>query len=754
MRPKAASAIEGWLPCALFVVAALGAPLPVRGDTLVVTRQPVTQTPDVYEATPTFGYTAGGPLLVYVSQPLSGASLSASDIWGQYLSPDGGLRSVPFRISIDPPERPTNDLLPAASATRVLYVALDEDTPGAGRILLYNAETASTVSLNPLAQVGGVGIHGDVVAWIEGAPSSATVRYLNLSWSVLQPVTISSVPAGARIAVGSHYIAWEQYGSGGLRNVVAYRVSSTDTSMVEPAPSQDQHHPVTSDDWVAYTSDTGSTTAVIHAVNMVTGDRRVIDTGAPDAFPTSIDGDFMAFQAYLNGNSDVFLYRFSDGTTYNLTDSPEDHEFLAALHGDLVAYVKSPAGATTYPEANLDIWVAKFSIGASPPTADAGSNQTVHVGSLATLDGSNSSDSNTPPLTPLTYAWKLDSKPAGSTASLNDAGTVNPTLRPDVMGDYLLSLVVTNNAGVASTPSSVRISTSNSPPIAEAGLDQAIALVGSAVQLNGAGSYDPDDDPITAYQWSFVSIPEGSSAVLAGAETVSPTFQVDVHGDYVIQLVVSDPWVPSPPDAVTVSFSNLKPVAVAGAGGSTTVGNAVNLDGSASFDPNGDLLTFRWSLTSVPIGGHAAVEDPASAATTFVPDLPGTYVAQLIANDGLVDSDPSTVAWLVISAETAAIDSVRAPEDVIGTLAPSSFTNKNHGKTLVNKLNAVIQAIESHNYADALDQLQNDILKKVDGCATNTPPVPDKQDWINNCEDQDRVYPLVIEAIEELKGLI
>ena len=38
---------------------------------------------------------------------------------------------------------------------------------------------------------------------------------------------------------------------------------------------------------------------------------------------------------------------------------------------------------------------------------------------------------------------------------------------------------------------------------------------------------------------------------------------------------------------------------------------------------------------------------------------------------------------------------------------------------LLNKLNAVIASIQADNYADALAQLQIDILGKTDGCATS-----------------------------------
>ena len=44
----------------------------------------------------------------------------------------------------------------------------------------------------------------------------------------------------------------------------------------------------------------------------------------------------------------------------------------------------------------------------------------------------------------------------------------------------------------------------------------------------------------TSVAWSFVSRPVGSNATLTGSTTVTPSFVADVHGDYSIQLIVTD----------------------------------------------------------------------------------------------------------------------------------------------------------------------------------------------------------------------
>ncbi len=74
----------------------------------------------------------------------------------------------------------------------------------------------------------------------------------------------------------------------------------------------------------------------------------------------------------------------------------------------------------------------------------------------------------------------------------------------------------------------------------------------SLIQLNGSGSTDVDGDALR-YQWSLLSTPGGSAAVLSSASSVTPTFTADKGGDYVVQLIVFDGTVESSPDTATIS---------------------------------------------------------------------------------------------------------------------------------------------------------------------------------------------------------
>lgn len=80
------------------------------------------------------------------------------------------------------------------------------------------------------------------------------------------------------------------------------------------------------------------------------------------------------------------------------------------------------------------------------------------------------------------------------------------------------------------------------------------------------------------------------------------------------------------------------PVANAGPDLDGTVGSSVTLDGSDSSDPDGDNLSYVWSITTSPDGSSASVSNATSAITSFVPDVAGTYTVQLSVNDGNYDS--------------------------------------------------------------------------------------------------------------------
>ena len=335
-----------------------------------------------------------------------------------------------------------------------------------------------------------------------------------------------------------------------------------------------------------------------------------------------------------------------------ITEEPSD----AVPAGDVIE--QDPGAGSLVPLGSaVDLLVSLGpESGNTPPVADAGPDQTVFVTNLVTLNGGGSSDTDGDPLT---FRWVLVLAPAGSTAVLSDPTAVNPSFTVDLPGTYEAELIV-NDGLHDSLPDRVLITTQNSAPRANAGPDQTL-YVTDTVYLDASGSSDVDGDPLTL-SWAFVTAPDGSAAVLSDPTAVNPSFTVDLPGTYVIQLTVSDGQVESAPDTVTITTQNSQPVAGAGADQTVALADTVQLDGSGSRDADGDPLGFFWSLIVLPVGSAAQISDPAAVDPTFLADVPGTYVAQLIVNDGALDSDPDTVS--ITTANTPPVADAGADQTV------------------------------------------------------------------------------------------
>jgi hypothetical protein len=405
----------------------------------------------------------------------------------------------------------------------------------------------------------------------------------------------------------------------------------------------------------------------------------------------------------------------------------------------------------TVVQRTLDITGPVFTVTNRQPVANAGVDQSVRVGDVVTLDGSGSFDLDG---NPLTFSWVFVSKPTDSLTTLSNPNIVNPQFVVDKAGSYVVQLIV--NDGIEnSQPDTATISTVNSPPIANAGPDQGV-IIGQAVQLDGSGSFDPDGD-LLAFSWSLTLVPSGSTATLSNPTAVNPIFVADVFGTYVAKLVVHDGLVASQPDEVTISTINVAPIANAGPDQAVRVNETVFLDGRGSTDPDGQPLTFKWSFVSLPTGSTATLSDPTSPTPTFVPNIAGNYLLQLIVNDGIVDSQPDTVSITAVSAGTV-LDLLRNAINLISSVPSTAFVNPNRPRAFINKLEAVIGQVEAGSLTAARDQLNGDLLPKMDGCALRgSPDGPTSghvRDWIVSCEVQGQVYPLIQQAIDTLTILV
>ncbi len=279
----------------------------------------------------------------------------------------------------------------------------------------------------------------------------------------------------------------------------------------------------------------------------------------------------------------------------------------------------------------------------SPPTANAGPDATRNGGSSVQLQGSGTD----PETNPLTFQW---TQTGGPSVTLSNAASAAPTFVAPAGNGSVQTLtfqLVTNDGTSSSAPDTVVITIpANTAPLVNAGPD-ATRPAGSAVSLAGTAS-DPDNNPLT-YQWTQIS---GPTVSLTGATTLTPGFTAPAKTAapqvLTFRLSANDGSV-STTDTVDITIpGNLGPTANAGADMALNAGAPVTLDGTASSDGDGDVLTYAWVQT----GGPAVTLSSATAARPTFTAPPATATVQpltfsLVVSDGVTSSAADTVVVLV-----------------------------------------------------------------------------------------------------------
>ena len=182
----------------------------------------------------------------------------------------------------------------------------------------------------------------------------------------------------------------------------------------------------------------------------------------------------------------------------------------------------------------------------------------------------------------------------------------------------------------------------NTAPVADAGPDGR-ARTSETVSLDGTGSADADGDGLS-YTWTLVKKPAASRTRIVNESSEKAQFWADVDGEYLATLTVSDGKLEASDDATwTIETPNGGPLANAGADQVVAVNDTVQLNGSASSDPDGDTLTYNWQFVTKPTGSFATLDAPKSATPRFVADAVGAYEVQLVVSDGTAASAADAV---------------------------------------------------------------------------------------------------------------
>lgn len=213
----------------------------------------------------------------------------------------------------------------------------------------------------------------------------------------------------------------------------------------------------------------------------------------------------------------------------------------------------------------------------------------------------------------------------------------------DFNGDGAQDFAATNSLG----NTSIRLGASlDAPPTASAGADFSVNEGQSPVTLDGSGSTDPDNDPLT-YAWAQLS---GATVTLSDAAAQQPTFTApDVPtggGTLTFELTVTANG-KSVTDTVDITVVNVNhtPVADAGDDDSIAEGSPVTLRGEDSFDIDNDTFTYAWvqvdngSPTVTLTGADTA--NPTFTAPQVASGATASLVFQLTVDDGFPQDTPA-----------------------------------------------------------------------------------------------------------------
>ena len=157
------------------------------------------------------------------------------------------------------------------------------------------------------------------------------------------------------------------------------------------------------------------------------------------------------------------------------------------------------------------------------------------LGASLRLDGFGSHD---PDGTAVTWSWTLLHKPAGSAAALATGSESATTFTPDVLGDYVASLVVTDASGESSAPALARVHVVNGAPRVVLA-DPGAGWVDTPLLLDASGTTDPDGDALDIAFQLATDLP-GPASLSAGPLPGTMYLTGTRPGAYGVRVTVTD----------------------------------------------------------------------------------------------------------------------------------------------------------------------------------------------------------------------
>ena len=281
---------------------------------------------------------------------------------------------------------------------------------------------------------------------------------------------------------------------------------------------------------------------------------------------------------------------------------------------------------------DLGLYESSFNL---PPTANAGSNQTITLPTNTVSLSASGSDADG---TISSYSWTKVSGPnSGTIINANAASAIVNNLS---QGVYQFELKVTDDKGaVGKDTVQVTVNTApNMPPTANAGKDQTITLPTNTVSLSGNGT--DADGTISSYAWTKISGPSGGT--INNANFASAIMNNLSEGVYLFELKVTDDKGAVGKDTVQITVNaapNMPPTANAGKDQTITLpANSVSFSGNGT-DADGTISSYAWTKISGPSGEIINNANSASAIANNLSEGVYQFELQVTDDKGAVGKD-------------------------------------------------------------------------------------------------------------------
>lgn len=297
-----------------------------------------------------------------------------------------------------------------------------------------------------------------------------------------------------------------------------------------------------------------------------------------------------------------YRWSFGDGNITTITNQIVTHKYADNGVYTVTLTVADNDGATGVSSASITV------LNRAPVASFTESTTSVLTGEVISFDASASYD---PDGTITNYFWDFGDGKNATGVTAAHAYIDN--------GIYTVTLTVKDNDGAIKSATATK-TVQNRHPTASFTESATTVLTGTAIGFNASSSYDADGTIVT-YFWNF-----GDGTNATGA-TASHAY--NDNGVYTVTLTVTDNDGATSTTTATKTVTNRSPIA-AFTESATTVytGEAIYLNASASYDPDGSIISYFWSFgdgknaTGITVN-HAYADNGFYSVTLTIKDNDG-----------------------------------------------------------------------------------------------------------------------------------